>query len=271
MRKDHKLTEPVKFSTLNQKLLKMGYSWTLEDRFGKEGHGIAYIIMRNFIPSSDVTLSDNIRFITWYFERAFTMLPLRSWRQGTIYIEDLGGVGMKNMGSNKDQKALTNAVTNSLPLRISNIYIINPGWIFKVLIKIAKFFMKAKIVQRVEIVDSKTLLEKVPKECVLTEFGGELKFSYEQWLETVAKEEKAKEEQQGSNSSSENGLDSKDNSKDNNAAKSPLYKGQLKLDEVKADSKDIADKDTAAKDKAAKDKNKQKNEKPVDLDHVQLR
>jgi hypothetical protein len=170
----------------------MGYSWTLEDRLGKEGHGIAYIIMRKFIPTK-LTLEDNIRFIVWFFERAFARLPLRAWRQGTIYIEDLNGVGMKNMGSNKDQKALQNAITNALPLRISKIFIVNPGWIFKVLIKIAKWIMKAKIVKRVEVVDQKTLLEKVPKECVLTEFGGEYKFSYDEWIAQVAKEEMEKE------------------------------------------------------------------------------
>jgi len=192
---------------VNQKLVELGYSWILENHFTPQGHAIAYLIMRKFDPKAGNN-ADNIRFIVWFFERLMDRLPLRAWRQGTMYIEDLAGVSMKNMGSNKDQKELTDAIINAFPLRIAGILILNPGWIFRVLIRIAKFFMKSKIVKRVEVVDTKQLLEKVGAAAVTTEFGGELKFSYEQWLQQVRKEEAELDEKEAK----ESGKDSKDHS-----------------------------------------------------------
>jgi len=135
-------------------------------------------------------------FTVWYLDYIVRKLPIGHFRKGTVYVEDLAGVSSKNTGKMSDSSALMKVFQNTMPLRIRAIYVLNPGFIFKVLIKIAKFFMKAKIVQRVQIVDDAKLSELVGKKSLAKQYGGEVEYDHKAWVEKVIAEERALDEKE---------------------------------------------------------------------------
>jgi len=196
IRAEKKYPPRISAASLNQKLLRSGYAYATEDVFDKEGRSMNYIIMRKYVVA-DSKPEDMIRLMFWMFERWIRVMPLSAFRRGCVFIEDISGIGRKNMGSTDGQKELMKVVTGTFPFRISAIYVVNPNFMFKGLIKIAKFFMKAKIMKRVYPVTSEALPGLVGgKEKIIKEFGGTLEFSYEAWLARIFEEE-AKEEKDG--------------------------------------------------------------------------
>jgi hypothetical protein len=184
-RAERKLPDKIPMSSVSPKLLDSGYSFFPEGKFDAQGRPILYIIMRNFIPS-DYSEEDQLRFMFCGFDRWADTLPLTSWRQGFVYVEDLAGVGMKNVKMG-DNKLVMKAINGVFPFRIAAIYILNPGLFFRFLIKMAKWFMKAKIIKRVHVVDQAGLHEKVPKASLITQFGGDHQYTAADWARDMRK------------------------------------------------------------------------------------
>jgi hypothetical protein len=121
----------------------------------------------------EYSVKEFINTTMWFQDHWFRLETLDGFRRGVAYVEDLIGftLGHADSGHLKDiisSLPVRIAVVNELvvvvvdipipcfilnqhkfPLKITHIYVINPGWIFRAAMFIAKAFVKKKILQRV--------------------------------------------------------------------------------------------------------------------------
>jgi len=81
------------------------------------------------------------------------------------------------------------------PMRLQSILVVEPGKIIKALLKIAKFFVKMKLLKRVECVTRAELQEKVGIQNLCPEFGGTNVFDYRGFLANLRRLDSQKGEE----------------------------------------------------------------------------
>jgi hypothetical protein len=173
----------IKFSKLNQALARCNGFFTTPDTRDKLGRGMMYLYPSRMPKPDQYTLEDYYDFAVYFFQQN-VKLPLSWHRHGTTYIEDLTGFKMSHMDSrigSKTQKIFQ----NNFPARIQSILIVDPPakGLVKALLKIARLFMKKKIIDRVKIISRKELLEHVDEDQLLEHFGGTYQFDENEELE----------------------------------------------------------------------------------------
>jgi len=187
-RKTHGFMEEVRISQVNQKMLDSAYAFHVPGKRDFQGRGVCYIFMNRFKPK-EYQKGSMARMQIWYFEHHLRTEPLDCFRFGFTYIEDISGVGMSNMQSDKAEQKQTTEMLEIFPLRIRSILVVEPGVIIRALLKIAKFFVKKKILQRVECVKRGDLLERMSPESLLTDFGGAVKFDFREYIDDIRRKD----------------------------------------------------------------------------------
>jgi len=178
--------DPVQLSQLNDKLLRTMYSFFTPGARDKAGHGIGYIMPAR-VYLKDFTLKEHFNMFVFFVQKIYEEETLDAHRVGFIYIEDIKGVGLKNFDM-KSGKQLNLAIQNNFPQRIKGIYIVNPGFVVKGLMAIARLFLKKKILDRVRLINKpEDLLNLVDKDQLITYFGGTLEFSFEDMINSITK------------------------------------------------------------------------------------
>jgi hypothetical protein len=178
VRAEHGLldAEAVTLSALSDGVRTSPYSFAPLGLYDALGRPISYIIMRHYRPKQH-TFADQLRLSVFILQRAIQRCHIRNWRRGAVYIEDLAGVGLNNMGGDADKSM--KLLENALPIRINKILIVNPNWLFRGLLAIARLFMKKSMMARVHVVATQDLKFYVPESAILREFGGTLELKPE--------------------------------------------------------------------------------------------
>jgi hypothetical protein len=168
----------VKIEDLNQELARTMYSFNVPGCRDIEGHYVAYIIpARVFLKR--YTVKEQLDLFMFHWGR-FLLEPLDGHRKGFVFIEDLANVGLSNFDT-KNGAELNKAVQNHFPIRIAGILILNPGTIIKVLLKIAKLFIKKKILQRVMTISHADIEKYIEKSQLIDTFGGSVHYGFEEF------------------------------------------------------------------------------------------
>jgi CRAL/TRIO domain len=117
---------------------------------------------------------------------------------GAAYIETFEGFSfMKAMQLGKfvstpEQKELMNLGTDCFPIRISRILLVKQPWYFSFFWAVVKPFLKKKLRDRLMMVgDVKGLEEFIPLSEIPVEFGGELDYAFDGFLDEMEKLEKS--------------------------------------------------------------------------------
>jgi len=171
---DHKYSwnERIPESKVNPKLLETKYTFNVPNCKDNIGRGIVYLFPSRII-FKHFTLTEHLDYL---IHLSFSLMldnKLDIHRAGFVYVEELKGVKLSNFDM-KISKSLNADIQNNFPNRVKAIYIMHGGFILKALLKIAKFFVKAKIIARVSTVEMPELLKLIDKSQLITEFGGEL-------------------------------------------------------------------------------------------------
>jgi len=168
----------LKVEDLNQELIQTMYSFTVPGCRDLQGHYVGYIIpARVFLKR--YTVKEQLDVFMFHWGR-FLLEPLDGHRKGFIFVEDLANMSLSNFDS-KNGAELNKAVQNHFPIRIAGILILNPGAIIKVLLKIAKLFVKKKILQRVSTITLNDLDKYIEKSQLLDLFGGSVHYDFEEF------------------------------------------------------------------------------------------
>jgi len=163
----------VKFSELNPKIVETNYSYMIPEGRDLQGRAVIYLTPGRLMMGS-FSLKEILDFAIWQTDTMFQIESLDFYRHGVVCIEDISGMSLKNM----DRKANVafKEMNNVFPNRIKGIYIVNPTKLLSILIKIARFFVKAKVIARVKTVQMAELTQYVEADKLSKEYGGNAEF-----------------------------------------------------------------------------------------------
>jgi len=199
-RHDHGFMDEIKASHLDPKLRDSGFAFHTPGKRDSRGRLICYIFMGKFKPK-EYSKGAMAKVQIWTFEHLLKTEPLDAFRFGFTYVEDISGAGLSNIQTDKAEQKQTVAMLEIFPFRIRSILVVEPGIIVRTLMRIAKFFVKKKVLQRVECVKRAELLNYMAADQLITEFGGTYKFDFQEYLRKVLAQE-ATESKQDTTSSS---------------------------------------------------------------------
>lgn len=112
-------------------------------------------------------------------------IPLHVFRMGITFIMNLDGIGISYLRLCQMFIQVQKKLNSSFPFRVRNILVVNPGWFMRVGISMAKVAgLNVKIIKRIQAVTEEDLLEFVDADNLITEYGGNIDFSYDSWLES---------------------------------------------------------------------------------------
>eukprot|EP01114_Cavostelium_apophysatum_P021946 TRINITY_DN779_c0_g1_i1.p1 TRINITY_DN779_c0_g1~~TRINITY_DN779_c0_g1_i1.p1 ORF type:complete len:279 (-),score=57.72 TRINITY_DN779_c0_g1_i1:40-876(-) len=178
--------DPLKLSQMNPKLVQTMYNYTIPGCRSRGGHGISYLIPSRLVWK-DFEMKDLLDYLVYSIQQLAITENLDAYRKGFVYVEDIGGINMKFMRGfdMKKGKHLNLAVQNNFPMRIQGIYIINSGFFLKGLIKIARLFVKKKIIDRVKVIKHpQDLHDLIDKSQLHSDFWGDIHFTADDILGT---------------------------------------------------------------------------------------
>eukprot|EP00055_Hartaetosiga_balthica_P008884 m.34258 g.34258 ORF g.34258 m.34258 type:complete len:308 (-) comp6510_c0_seq1:180-1103(-) len=91
--------------------------------------------------------------------------------KGIITIGNLRGYGLANFDPDTE-KMFIESITNNIPLRQGGFFLINAPFIIKMIMPIAKLFMKKKMRNRLNLVHKRDLLRDIDENHLDVEYGG---------------------------------------------------------------------------------------------------
>jgi len=123
---------------------------------------------------------------------------LRTWRNGSTLVVDFKSFGLSNIDLSPKGIEYSKALSGLFPKRIRKVYLLNGGWLLKIISEGAKLVLSKKLCERVEITSNEGLKNAINEEWLLqAEYNGKLAFTAADWIESVKKDEEkwAKESQ----------------------------------------------------------------------------
>jgi len=162
----------------------LGFNFTLPGARDKQGRFIRYVI-----PDPNVKLGTepytipNLKvYFAWFFYVAIFSEGIDGIRNGVHNVINAGNFSWKIFDVDT-VRAIGNMTTDTFPLLIRKVSLVNPPSIFGAFFKILKTIMKEKVTSRfVTVPDPKTLLNDIPPDNLITIFGGARDLTIEKWV-----------------------------------------------------------------------------------------
>lgn len=135
----------------------------------------------------------------WEAEYQIQTETLRTWRNGSTLVVDFKGFGLSNIDLSPKGIEYSKALSGLFPKRIRKVYLLNGGWLLKLISEGAKLVLSKKLCDRVEVTTSEGLKNAIPEEWLLAaEYGGKCNFTVHDWIEGIQKDEEklAKEDKE---------------------------------------------------------------------------
>ncbi|KAN0024239.1 hypothetical protein ACTFIV_008640 [Dictyostelium citrinum] len=187
IREKMEISLPVVKNQVNEELAKKSSSFSIIGHKDKEGRSIAYLYPSRLKPK-EYTLKEYLTFLLWSQDQSVHDHS-SVHRAGMTIIEDLHKISMFKHFDSRLQDFLKKNKLNDMQDvfigRIQKIYILNPPFILRPLLSIAKTFMKTKIISRVEICKRDQIFATIDPSNVLIEFGGSLNLTYSEYFDIL--------------------------------------------------------------------------------------
>jgi hypothetical protein len=148
-------------------------SWTIvPGSRAKDGTGLVFIEFTDMeMGKEPFTVTTMMKWIAWYYYIGIFSEGMDYFRNGITMVEDLAQFGWKHFDIDF-QKKMGSIWSDTFPMRVKRVLVVNPPVIFEALMKIVKTFMKAKLLDRFSIVPMKDVQKHVSKEALPEKFGG---------------------------------------------------------------------------------------------------
>jgi len=187
-RHDHGFMQEIKPSELDQNVVSSGYAYHVPFKRDMQGRCVMYLFMGRYKPK-EYGKGAMPKIQVFLFDYLIRHEGLDCFRFGFTYVEDISGVGLSNMSQDKAEQKQMMKMMEIFPLRIRSILVVEPGIIIRALMRIAKFFVKKKIIQRVECIKREELFTRITAENLIEAWGGKIKFDFKKhWQEQVVKQ-----------------------------------------------------------------------------------
>jgi len=168
---------------IDKDLVRTAASWIIPGSRTKDGHGIVFAQIANLVPS-DWGHKKIIDWIVWVYTKGILLEGMDWHRNGIVTLQDLAECGWKHFDTSLQQKMM-GALNDNFPLRMKQMYLLNPPSFLKVLLKIAKLFMKKKMMDRIRVATLEDVREIVPENELCVQFGGSYKYEIGQYLKIM--------------------------------------------------------------------------------------
>jgi len=192
------------FDSLNKKMLEDGkFALKVPGCRGKNGEGIIYVKMGNMVPADHEDFTENcVKWTVWNgMHGGLDFEGMDYFRNGIMMVADLTGMGWHNVDLSVQQR-IGSALLDNFPMRTCKILIINPPWILNAFLGGMALFIKKKVMDRIYVLEGPhQLLDHIPAESLLSEYGGTLEYSIPHWFKFI-EEQEARLTQKKSDSSS---------------------------------------------------------------------
>jgi len=115
---------------------------------------------------------------------------LRNWRNGSTLVVDFKGFGLSNIDLSPKGIEYSKALSGLFPKRIRKVFLLNGGWLLKLISEGAKLVLSKKLCDRVEVTNPDGLKNNIPEEWLLAaEYGGKCEYTVTDWIEDIKKDE----------------------------------------------------------------------------------
>jgi len=115
---------------------------------------------------------------------------LRTWRNGSTLVVDFKSFGLSNIDLSPKGIEYSKALSGLFPKRIRKVYLVNGGWLLKIISEGAKLVLSKKLCDRVEVISQSDLKQAINEEWLLTDrYGGKFPFTAADWIESIKKDE----------------------------------------------------------------------------------
>jgi len=183
-RKEKGFMNLPKFSELEQRLFFSNIY--LPGARDKEGRGIKYVRMGLRVPNENGYTVENLtKWITWIYYVGMFHEGIDALRNGSTMITDFEGYGWKNFDIDF-QKQTSSLFTDKFPILVRKILVVNPPGIFNAIRRIMSTIMKNKLIDRMEIISSKDIVKYIETDNLITEYGGNVKFTQQELQKLMA-------------------------------------------------------------------------------------
>jgi len=199
--------------SLKDELLKkhIEQGMILKQKFAVDNHNrlVHYIYVAKDKPK-ERPITTLYAYGFWEAEYQIKTETLRTWRDGSTFVVDFKGFGLSNIDLSPKGIEYSKALSGLFPKRIRKVYLLNGGWLLKLISEGAKLVLSKKLCERVEMTTQEGLKNYIPEQWLLTEYGGKCTFTSADWVESALKDEErwAKEESEKKEGKSSSDTDS---------------------------------------------------------------
>jgi len=202
-KKKKELGFDVNFPSLKDDYLKkhIEAGIILKQKYAVDKHNrlLHYIFVAKDKPK-DRPISTLYAYGFWETQYQIQTETLRTWRNGSTLVVDFKGFGLSNIDLSPKGIEYSKALSGLFPKRIRKVYLLNGGWLLKIISEGAKLVLSKKLCERVEITTAEGLKNAISEEWLLAaEYGGKDPFTVTDWIEGIQKDEEKynKEEKEG--------------------------------------------------------------------------
>jgi len=160
--------------------------------YDKHDRMISYI----YISKNKKDTPIDILYTYGFWETQYLILthPLKYLRNGCILVVDFKGFGLSNVDLSSRGIEYSKALSGMFPKRIRKAYLINGGWLLKVISEAARLLLSKKLVGRMEVGNVEGLKNYIDDEHLPVDYGGKSTFGAKDMvLEGRAVEERQEE------------------------------------------------------------------------------
>jgi hypothetical protein len=144
-----------------------------KDKFGRM---LNYVYVAKDKPK-DRPISTLYAYTFWDTNYQIQTETLKTLRNGCIMVIDFKGFGISNVDLSPKGIEFSKALSGVFPRRIRKVYLLNGGWLLKLITQAATLLLSKKLIDRMEIGEMAGLKNYIDDEYLLTSYGGKWDFS----------------------------------------------------------------------------------------------
>eukprot|EP01083_Nonionella_stella_P012981 36654_1 len=150
------------------------------DKFGR---AVCYIFPAK-CPLDNLTEDVLLKYMLFNLDNMLQTVSLEMFRMGFTFAENLSDLGFRHLKLYRIIFKVEKYTQSCFPYRFRKILIVNPGFLLRILLRMAKFAgINRKLISRVIPVAEDELEEHVDNENLPSVYGGEVEFDYNAWVE----------------------------------------------------------------------------------------
>jgi len=176
------------FDSLNKDVITSGFGLKIPGARDRFGCGLLFCKLGNMAPDKFENFDTEVlKWVIWNNSEGNLWEDMDFHRNGLTFVFDLKDIGWKNVDL-RLQKRINSALMDTFPMKVKHVLVVNAPGIFKSLLAAARLFVKKKVTDRIQLLDSMSDLKKyIDEDTLPVEFGGKCKYRMEDYLSFTKK------------------------------------------------------------------------------------